>query len=270
LVRGLYAAAAGALVAQAKADTIANNLANVNTAGFKNTLMQIQASVPFAIYRIQTDPGQTPGRATPGIATQQYVGPLGTGALVEDTPTGYEQGALQKTNNPLDLALGGPGFFTIQTAQGVRYTRDGEFVTTAQGVLETQDGDQVLGTNGQPIVIPPSNDPATFRVSISSDGAVSQGANRLGQIAITQFGNLTALRPEGANRFVDTGGANPAPDTTTSINQGFLEASNANVVRSMVSLIDAERWFEANQNMIEAEDKATGIAITTVGHNSST
>ena len=160
MVRGLYTAAAGALVAQMDVDTIANNLANVSTAGFKRTLMQVQSNDTMGIYRVQTDPGTTPGTTVPGKSVSDYVGQLGFGSHVYDTPADFEQGSLQQTGAPLDIsAISGPGFFTIATANGIRYTRDGNFSQNAQGQLVTQSGDLVLSTNG-PITIP------TGRVSV--------------------------------------------------------------------------------------------------------
>ena len=107
MVRGLYTSASGALVAESMADNVANNLANVDTSGFKQTLLQIQSAPTLDIYRIQTDPGKTAGNPLPGTSVSQEVGQLGTGALVYDTPTNYDQGSLQTTGNPLDVAITG-------------------------------------------------------------------------------------------------------------------------------------------------------------------
>ncbi len=261
MVRGLYTAASGALVAQSMVDNVANNLANVNTTGFKKTLLQIQSAPSMDIYRVQTDPGQTSKSALPGVPTAQYVGRLGTGSWVYDTPTSYEQGALQSTGNPLDLAISGTSnaFFTVATPNGIRYTRDGEFVKDAQGVLRTQDGFAVLSTQGQPITLQGQGD-----ITVANDGTVSQNGLPLAQLQLTSFGNLLNLRPEGANNYVVSGNAGPAPATGASVQQGFLEKSNANVVRSMVDLITAERWFDANEKSIKTQDDATQTAITQV------
>ncbi len=120
MVRGLYTAAAGALVAQSAVDTVANNLANVNTAGFKRTLLQVQSQPLRDIYRAQTDPGHTPGARIDGVATLQYVGRLGSGAQVYDTPAVFEQGTIAATGNDLDVALSGPGFFAIRAGNNAR------------------------------------------------------------------------------------------------------------------------------------------------------
>ncbi|MHB8148389.1 MAG: flagellar basal-body rod protein FlgF [Vulcanimicrobiaceae bacterium] len=265
MVRGIYTAATGALVAQSMVDNVANNLANVNTSGFKQTLMQISSAQTLSIYHLQTNPGQTPNRATPGVSTASYIGTLGTGAQVYDTPENFSQGALQRTGNPLDVALAGPNaFFAVRTPNGVRYTRDGQFLQDSNGNLTTQDGLPVLDTNGQPINLQPQGAAGNQgTISIATDGTISEQGRTVGQLAVVQFNNLTALRPEGDNRFVDTGKAGPAA-STVGVQQGTLEKSNGNVVRSMVDLITAERWFDANERVIKNEDDATNLAITQV------
>lgn len=264
MVRGIYTAASGALVAQSMVDNVANNLANVNTSGFKQTLMQIQSAQTLNIYHLQTKPGQTPNRATPGVSSATYVGPLGTGAQVYDTPENFSQGALQQTGNPLDLSLAGPNaFFAVQTPNGVRYTRDGQFLQDANGNLTTQDGLSVLDAQGHQINLEPQGAGNQGAISIASDGTISQQGRVIDRVAVVQFNNLTALRPEGDNRFVDTGQAGPSA-STVGVQQGSLEKSNGNVVRSMVDLITAERWFDANERVIKNEDDATNLAISQV------
>jgi flagellar basal-body rod protein FlgF len=257
LVRGLYTAASGALVAQSQADTIANNLANVNTSGFKRTLMQVQSAPEMGVYALQTQPGSAPGAGVPG---RTFVGALGSGAQVLDTPAVFEQGSLQNTGNALDAGIMGNGFFTLQTPQGIRYTRDGQFARDAQGFLVTMDGNRVMGRNGA-IQLQAGD------VRIGEDGTVHQNGQVVDQLRIVNFQNLTAVRPEGDNQFVDTGNGRPVADTNSTVNQGYLERSNANVVRSMVDLITAQRWFEANQKVIQTQDTANGYAIQNVARS---
>lgn len=258
MVRGLYTAASGALVAQAQADVIANNLANVNTSGFKRTLLQVQSGPELGLYRNENIPSSNVG----GTPSNSFVGALGTGAQVMDTPAVFEQGTLGQTGNPLDLAIQGNAFFAIQTPQGVRYTRDGQFSEDPTGRLVTLDGSLVLGTNG-PVQLQQSG-----AVQIDQNGQITQAGRPIDTIALVQFGNLTQLRPEGDNRFVASNAALPARATTGStIHQGFLEKSNANVVRSMVDLITAQRWFEANEKVIQTQDQANGWAIETVANS---
>lgn len=259
MVRGLYTAASGALVAEAAVDAIANNLANVNTAGFKKTLLQVQSQPLRDVYRIQTDPSQTPGGA--GVPTMQLVGQLGSGAQVYDTPTDFQQGAIASTGNDLDVALSGPGFFTIRDGNnGTSYTRDGHFTRDAQGYLTAENGDRVLGTNNAPVQLPP-----TGQVNIDRTGTITVAGQQVAQLNVVEFGNGVALRPQGSDRYVDTGNANPRPATNTTALQGSLEKSNADVISSMVGLIKNQEWFAANQQVIAAEDNLTGQAVQTVG-----
>ena len=258
MVRGLYTAASGALVAQSAVDTIANNLANVNTNGFKRTLLQVQAQPQRELYRSQIDPGKRPG----GVPVNAAIGTLGSGAQVYDTPADFAQGAIKATGRDLDVALSGSGFFAIQDGTGqLNYTRDGAFQRDAQGFLSAQNGDRVLSANGLPIQIP---DQGT--VAIGRDGTITVNGQTRDRIGIAEFANLTALRPAGSNRFVDSGGgAGPRAATNTTALQGSVEGSNADVVRSMVDLIANERWFDANQKMIQQQDDTTGRAIAYVG-----
>ena len=272
MVRGLYTSASGALVAQSMADNVASNLANVNTSGFKQTLLQVQSTPSLDIFRIQTDPGKTPGNPLPGRSVAQEVGLLGTGVQVYDTPTQFDQGGLQNTGNSLDVAIASNqnAFFTIQTPNGVRYTRDGEFSEDGQGFLRTRDGNTVLSTQGQAIQLQPTGGPIT----IQSDGTIYQNSTSatagsqstaVGQLQLTQFNSLLNLRPEGANNFNPSGNAGPSTATNVTLQQGYIESSNANVVKSMVDLITAERWFDANEKSVKTQDDATNSAIAMVG-----
>ena len=269
MVRGLYSATAGALVAQLTTDTLANNLANVNTGGFKRTLLQVESTDTMPIYRLQTDPGRTPGTSVPGVSVADPIGLLGSGSRVYDTPANFEQGALRPTDAPLDMAISGSGFFTIQTAQGVRYTRDGSFVRNNQGLLATQSGDLVLGQNNGSIAIPEGNLTVDRNgaILVADPNAPTAPPRTVGTLQITEFANLVGLRPEGANRFVDSGVANPQNATQSSVVQGAIEGSNADVIRSMVGLIVAQRWFEANEKMIQTQDTMNQQAINDVGRN---
>jgi flagellar basal-body rod protein FlgG len=272
LVRGLYTAATGALVAEANVDTIANNLSNASTAGFKRTLMQIQSYPQTALYRNQTDPGQLPDAYIAGVPAHEQIGTLGAGSYVYDTPTQFDQGALTQTDNPLDVALQGPGFLTVQTGPNqTAYTRAGSLTISAQGVLETTRGEPVLDTQGNTIVVNPQNG----AVQIDRQGNVVQNApagsgqqnTQIAQLGIVEFNNTNLLRAQGGTNFVNAGAVASAA-TQTSVVQGSVESSNADVVRSMVDLIANQRWFEANIKMVQTQDNLTQSAISTVGHSS--
>ncbi len=257
----MYTAASGALVAQSAVDTIANNLANVNTTGFKRAVLQVQAQPQRDLYRIQTDPS---ANGTSGVPAQVPIGSIGSGAEIYDTPSDFTQGPIAATGNDLDVALSGPGFFAVRNAaNALRYTRDGAFVRDANGNLTTQSGDRVLDGNGNPIALP-----ATGAVQIGRDGTITIAGQTYSRLGITEFTNANALRPEGANDYIDAGAGARAATNTTAL-QGSLEKSNADVVRSMVDLITNERWFDANQQSIQTQDTAVGEAVQTVGRTTS-
>jgi flagellar basal-body rod protein FlgG len=142
----------------------------------------------------------------------------------------------------------------------VAYTRDGSFVEDAQGYLTAQNGDRVLDTAGRPIQLPQQG-----KVQIERDGTIAIDGTPQNRLALVEFANPAALRPQGSQRFVDTGAATPRAAANTSALQGSIEKSNADVVRSMVDLITNERWFDANTKVIQTEDSEVGNAITTVG-----
>ena len=264
MVRGIYTAATGAIVAETNIDVIANNMANVSTNGFKRQLLQIEAQPSSDLYRWQTDPGSS--TATQGqlgsIASQEQIGQLGSGSQIYDTPTNFEQGTISLNGNDFDFALYGQGFFAVRNAAGtVRYTRDGSFVRSPSNVLQTADGDTVMDPQGNPIALPPNG-----RVSAAPDGALNINGVIFGKIGVWDVQNPTVVRSSGSNVFTD-GGSQVTADTATSVVQGATEKSNSDVVRSIVDLIVAERWFDANTKVIQTEDTATGLAISTVGRS---
>jgi flagellar basal-body rod protein FlgF len=263
LVRGIYTAATGAIAAESNIDMIANNMANVSTIGFKRQLLQLEAQPASDVYRWQSDPGTAV--ATQGTlssqSSQEYVGQMGSGAQIYDTPTNFEQGSIELTNNDFDFAIYGQGFFAVRNAAGaVRYTRDGSFVRNANGTLTTIDGDTVVDSNGFPINIPTQG-----KVSVDPAGTLSTNGVTFGKIGIFDVSNPRVVRSGGANVFTD-GGSAVTPDTTSSVVQHATEKSNSDVVRSIVDLIVAQRWFDANIKNIQTEDAATGLAISAVGN----
>jgi flagellar basal-body rod protein FlgF/flagellar basal-body rod protein FlgG len=222
---GLYAACAALMARTDALDTIANNLANSNTGGFRGR--QTTFGSVLAGY------GQTLNSKL-NVATNHY-GILGTSHL------DMEPGALQPTGNPLDLGIDGPGFLSVQTANGVGYTRNGALQVSAKGQLVTATGDAVLGANG-PISIP-----AGATVTISADGTIS------GKLQLVEFAaNADPQSMGGANY---TAPANMVkPSTTSQLRQGMLEGSNVNPVSSVVELIDAQRAAEGMRHALTMID----------------
>jgi flagellar basal body rod protein FlgG len=253
------------MVAEAMVDNVSNNLANSSTNGFKRTLLQIESQPMSTIYRYQTDPGQVPANRTPGVPVQVEMGQMGSGSQVYATPTSFEQGQLYVNGNPYSLALSGPGFFaTRDPATGqVTYTRNGSFMRAADGTLATVDGAQVLDGGGNAIPMPPLG-----KVEIDTKGNVNVDGVVTAQIGTYEVNNLNALQPQGNTGFVAGPGAGVHAATQTSVLQYTEEKSNNDVIKSIVDLITAQRWFDANEKSIATQDQATAQAITTVGRTS--
>jgi flagellar basal-body rod protein FlgF len=265
LIRGLYASAAGALVAEAMIDNVSNNLANSSTNGFKRTLLQIESQPQSELYRFQTDAGQNPLNRLPGVDVQVPIGPLGSGSDVYATPTNYEQGQIAMNGNTYSFALSGPGFFAVQDRNSgqITYTRNGAFMRSADGTLTTVDGSAVLDGGGHSIPMP-----ALGKIEVDTKGNINVDGVTSGQIGTFEFNNLNALQPQGATGFTAGPNAGLRPATRTSVLQYSEEKSNGDVIRSMVDLISAERWFQANEKSIATQDDATNQAISTVGKTS--
>ena len=233
------ALATSRLVAQQRAmDVTANNLANANTPGFRAERMQ------FSDW-IDQQRGTTP---TKGIRSVSYT---------QDRATWRETqaGTLTHTGNPFDLALSGNGYFTVNTKNGPRLTRDGRFGPMPDGTLADSSGNAVLDTNGQPIQIPPTE----TQVQIAGDGTVSSESGQLGKIGIVRPNDPMAMRAEGATHFVS--GSPTTPVTAPGIVQGAVEDSNVQPVLEMTRMIDTQRQFQFVTQFIQAEGDRQQSAI---------
>jgi flagellar basal-body rod protein FlgF/flagellar basal-body rod protein FlgG len=229
---GLYAAYTGLLARTEALDTAANNLANAGTVGFRaqrDYFRSVLAGID----------GDTPPSQV-GNAIDDF-GVLG-GNLIDQG-----QGALNATGNPLDLALNGPGFFAIQTSQGVQYTRDGAFTRSDAGVLQTLQGEPVLDDTGQPITVP------TGAISVASDGSISvttaDGSAIAGKVGVFGFPADKQLSALGTNRFTASDGTQPVPVDAT-IQQGSLEGANIDAVHGTMQLILVQRQAEMMQKAL--------------------
>jgi flagellar basal-body rod protein FlgF len=222
-----YYAASTALIARTQAlDTIANNLANASTIGFRAGHNVFKS--------VLSDAG-----STSGSAFSQAVNNYG---VLSGTTLDLSQGALQKTGNDLDLAIEGSGFFVVQTSNGPMYTRNGSFQVSAQGQLITSAGDAVMGDQGT-ITVPPGS------VSISTDGTISSNGAVAGKLKMVQFPAGTPLTSAG-NSYYSAPAKTETPATDSTIQQGVLESSNVNPISSMVELINAQRSAEMMQRAL--------------------
>ena len=235
-----------------KMKTISNNLANVNTTGFKRD----RANFETLMYQTTRNPG------APSAADAQYATGLGTGTgvRVAGTERIHTQGSLQQTDNALDLAIEGSGFFVVTRADGTTaYTRDGAFKLNAEGQLVMGNGDRL--TPG--IAIPDG----AQQIVIATDGTVSvtlpgqAAASAVGQVQVARFLNPAGLQPVGGNLYTATtasGGPQvgaAGADGTGLIRQGSLEASNVSTVQELVDMIETQRAYEVNAKVISAADE---------------
>ncbi len=255
---------------QQQMDVVANNLANVNTPAFKEDLTLFKSFPEMLMRRIDDD----------GVHkfplgswdTRPIVGKLGTGVEVNEVYTQFDQGNLQHTENPFDVALTGKGFFTVMTPEGERYTRNGSFTIDKSGTLMTKEGFPVMGENGV-IKVKHHN----FTISSQGEVFVNQKfqepverqvqmaensfdqIQRVDQLKIVEFPLDRYIKKTGSSFYKETDESGKPfmnRDTKTEVKQGFLEMSNVNVVREMVHMIEVHRAYEASQKSISTHDGA--------------
>lgn len=246
----LYSAASGMEAQQLNLNTIANNLANVNTAGFKRSKIEFQD----LLYQKP----RTAGAETGGGNVIPTGVEVGNGSRVAATAKIFTQGQMTQTGEKMDVAIQGDGFFEVQKADGTSaYTRDGSFKVSSTGQITTSDGLPVL-SGFQPV-------PAgTTDISISDSGNVTYGSssgNQSFRLTLTRFANPSGLRSEGGNLYVESA-ASGTPETGAPGEQGFgttlqgyTETSNVNIVEEMVNLIVAQRAYEINSKSIQTSDE---------------
>ncbi|HTH93664.1 MAG TPA: flagellar basal-body rod protein FlgG [Rhodocyclaceae bacterium] len=251
MIRSLWIAKTGLDAQQTNLDVISNNLANVSTNGFKSS----RAVFEDLLYQTIRQPGAQSSQTTqiPSGLT------LGTGAHPVATERLFTQGTLQQTQNALDLAINGSGFFQIQMPDGtLAYTRDGSFQQDNTGQVVTSSGYPV-----SPSIIVPQN---ALTISVSRDGIVTvttPGAatpTQIGTIQLATFINNGGLQSVGENLYVETASSGaPTPNTpglngTGLLNQGYVETSNVNVAEELVSMIQAQRAYEINSKVVSTSD----------------
>ena len=245
--RGLYIAATGMTSALVRQDLIANNLANVSTVGFKADRAVNETFADSLLYKMN------------GAGQQQVMGTLNYGTRVAGTITDFSQGSMRATEQPLDVALTGDGFFRIRTDDGsVAYTRNGQFTRSPEGFLQTSQGQFVLGPDNLPVFAGTSGDPVIRR-----DGAVfGPDGDALGQIGVATL-DVPNAKKVGDNMWIgaETGGL-PA---TTQLRQGYVEASGVDSVKEMVEMITNMRAYESSQRAITAIDGTIDKAVNSVG-----
>lgn len=216
-------------------DVVANNVANMNTPGYKAERMQ------FAEYLVR------PQKNVP----LSFVEDKG---MIRD----LTEGPMSKTGNPFDLAVSGDGYFIVGTDAGDRYTRSGRFQLDADGQITNHLGQPVLSAGGQPIVIPPG----TRDVSITPDGTVSADTEVVGTVGVVRFENQREMKREANNLYASEEA--PQPADKSRVLQGMLEESNVNAVQEMTTMIGVHRAYASNQNMLQEEHDRMRRAIRVI------
>lgn len=253
MIRAFHTSATGMAAQQMVLDNTANNLANLNTTGFKRSQVDFQD----LLYATLRQPG-----ATTGTGQQVPTGiQIGNGVRTSGTTRLFATGTLANTGNPLDMAIEGDGFFQITNPNGgFRYTRDGSFRINSNSQIVTSDGYFLA-----PAVTLPVD---TLRVTISEDGTINATtagspttSTQVGRLTIARFANPAGLSGEGRNLFVETPASgtpqpfNPGQNGAGLLRGGFLEQSNVDVVQEMVNLIQAQRAYEFNTKAIKVADE---------------
>ena len=264
--RGLYAAASAMVVQETNLDVVANNLANVDTAGFRR---RISANADFSalmdrIEKISED-GETKITTYPPFTMnwrgKQVIGGMALANIYSQSFMDTQPGIIQTTDAPFDVAINGPGFFSVMDGAGnTYYTRQGNFQVDSDGNLVTLDGMTLQG-EGCPIALEGASS-----AEILNNGQVFADGEIVGQITLFTFENPTYLRQVGRNCLIpnqDSG--DPVPVDAVRLVTGALEFSNVSVVEEMVRMIEAHRAYEGASKALMTHDEITGKLITSFG-----
>jgi len=279
LIRGLYTGASGMRAQQWRLDAVANNLANIDTDGYKKETAAFKA-FPELLLRRQDDDGVYLHPFGSADAAP-IIGKMGTGVELNELFTVFTQGALKETSSDFDLAMDGKGFFSVATPYGERYTRNGSFVLGKEGYLETKEGYPVMGENG-PIRVKANNFqidkdgrvwvnaayPDDPDVMVGRESNIWEETVLLDTLKIVDFELDRYLQKQGSSLYRETEYSGPAiileEGSRPRVFQGFTEASNVDPVVEMVQMIEVNRSYEANQKVIQSEDQALGTLINQV------
>lgn len=262
--KGIFTAVSGAVAQSERLDTIANNMANVNTPAYKKDQQIFQEYLTS--YEKQQDVIESP--KVPANIESFYNMNGGDKSYVDVAGTfvNFKQGAMKPTNNRMDVGIEGKAFFEVLTPQGIRYTRNGALTFDQQGTLTTKQGYPILsrGTGD------PQNRQLRLQVGedfqITPDGDVYQNQNLVGKMSLLNFNNPQALQKQGASLYKlnDTIVTAITPSNEYRLHQGYLEASNVNIVQEMTDMIQTTRTFESTQKAIQAYDKMEQLLVNEI------
>lgn len=253
MFRGLYTGYTGMRTQQEKMDTIANNLSNADTVGYKKDRI-VQASFNEVLTLKMNDPEKPISEA---------IGKMSLGSRIDQVFTDHTQGNLKQTDESMDIALQGRGFLVVGLAKedgtyATRYTRDGSLKIDQQGRLVTGDGLFVLGADDQPINL------TTLNFRINKDGSIYEKEELVGQLKLVSVTDEKSMRKEGNSLYITTE-ATELTDFGGTVEQGFLESSNANSIEEMINMIATMRSYEANSKIIQTYDATMEKVVNNVG-----
>jgi flagellar basal-body rod protein FlgF len=279
MLRGIYTGASGMTTMQVKMDVVANNLANVDKTAFKQDDAIFKNFPELLLHRTNDDGVGWMPMGSFDIAP--LVGKLGTGVEVNELYTRFDQGPVKKTDRDQDLALNGEGFFVVQTSQGPRMTRSGAFILDKDGHLMTPDGFPLLGEKG-PIKVNHNNYMVKANGEVWINAAIGNDPTQIFGKDMNTWEQPVLLdtlqiRTVDYPRHLDKVGSSfynvtpesgdmrpPIPEKFPEVLQGYLEASNVNVVTEMVNMIEVQRMYEANQKAVTTHDSMLGTLINNV------
>ncbi len=241
MIQGIYTASMGMTPLLQKQDQIANNLSNANTTGFKQSGLFIKSYQKY-------------------VADDQLQPFVNREIKADEVYIDYSEGPMKQTKNQLDMCIKGSGFLTVMTADGVQYTRNGNFALNSEGFLVTSDGSKVMGTEGYLRL------ERNLPVTISDRGEVLQDNMSMGFLKVVDFQKPYRMLRCGEGRFRPQLPDNPEVISAGYVvRQGYLETSNVDMIKNMVAMISAHRNFEADQKALQAQDQTLEQAVNQVG-----
>ncbi|MBD7909825.1 MULTISPECIES: flagellar hook-basal body complex protein [Clostridium] len=253
MIRSLYTAVSGMIAMENKQNTVTNNMANANTTGYKRENLATKSFKDVLV--------ENKDKILGNNNVTQKLGKMSLGVAIDTVDTAFTQGDLKQTENIGDFAIDGRGFFAIQTPQGVKYTRDGQFRVNNNGNLVNNSGDLVLGINNRTGAVEPINvGKGDYTIDDYNNVNVNGVSNY--KLAIADFQDYSKLGKAGDNYYT---GENAVYVNNATVRQGFLETSNVNIMNEMVDMISTMRSFETNQKFVSMIDESLGKAANNIG-----
>lgn len=249
MIKGLYSAASGMMLGLVRMDALANNLANVNTCGFKKDVVVSTAFPDMLISRLEKQDNGASG-------SYQPIGKLGSGACVGLQTSDFSQGNMKRTENPLDFALGNSSYFAVETANGERFTRNGQFKVDGTGLLTDQSGNPVMDINDEQIILE-----GDFQVD--KQGNILVNGEQVTTLKVVSFVDQGSMVKLGGSLWQS--GTPYSEDVNPQVFQNYVEDSNVNAVSEMIEMIKVTRSYESLQKIVQAQDESLQTVIEQVG-----